>query len=154
MDAIDRRILDELQADGRLPNATLAGRVRLSPSPCLRRLKRLESSGVIRTYRAVLDRRRAGLELTVFVELKVTSPREEAIAGTLQDTLTAMPEVVAAHIVSGEADMLIEVVVPDLGAYETFLMEKLLPLPGAGDVRSNFVIRTVKADGALPLQHL
>ena len=154
MDAIDRRILDELQADGRLPNATLAERVRLSPSPCLRRLKRLEASGVIRAYRAVLDRRRAGLELTVFVELKVTGPREEAIAGTLQEALTAMPEVVAAHIVSGEADMLIEVVVADLGAYETFLMEKLLPLPGAGNVRSNFVIRTVKADGALPLQHL
>lgn len=154
MDALDRQILTELQADGRLSNATLAERVRLSPSPCLRRLKRLERDGLIRGYRAVLDRPKVGLGLTVFIELKVTGPREEAITGRLQEALSSMDEVVACHIVSGVADLLIEAVVPDLQAYDRFLMERLLPLPGAGDVRSNFVIRTVKADSPLPLGHL
>jgi Lrp/AsnC family transcriptional regulator, leucine-responsive regulatory protein len=150
MDATDRAILRHLQEDGRLPNATLAERVHLSPSPCLRRLKRLEGDGTIRGYRAVLDRRRVGLELTVFAELKVeghslrrSEEVEEAVAG--------IDEIVACYIVAGVGDFLLEVVVPDLAAYEHLLLETIMELPGVTDVRSNIAIRTIKQAGPLPL---
>ena len=125
----------------------------LSPSPCLRRLKALEHDGVIDGYRAVLDREAVGLGLTVFVELKVEG-HSEAVAGAIQEAVMAMPEVVSCHIVSGAADFLLEVVVPDLRAYERLLLGSLLKLPSVSDVRSNFAIRTVKAPGPLPLGHL
>ena len=153
MDAIDREILRLLQDDGRLSNATLAARVHLSPSPCLRRLKRLEDEGVIERYRAILDRRRVGLDLTVFVEIKVEGHTDET-ATQLQDTFRAMDEVVACHIVSGPADFLLEVVVPDLEHYERLLLGRLLKMRGVNDVRSNFAIRTVKSNGPLPLRQL
>jgi Lrp/AsnC family transcriptional regulator, leucine-responsive regulatory protein len=153
MDATDREILRLLQDDGRLSNAALAARVHLSPSPCLRRLKRLEDEGVIERYRAILDRRRVGLDLTVFVEIKVEGHTDET-ATQLQDTFRAMDEVVACHIVSGPADFLLEVVVPDLEHYERLLLGRLLKMRGVNDVRSNFAIRTVKSNGPLPLRQL
>jgi len=154
MDATDREILTRLQADGRLPNAALAEAVHLSPSPCLRRVRRLEAEGVIAGYRAVLGRPHVGLELTVFVEIKVASPTHETATADLQDAISAMEEVVACYIVSGDADLLLEVVTPGLAAFERFLMGRLLLLPGVANVRSNFAIRTVKRDGPLPLGHL
>jgi Lrp/AsnC family leucine-responsive transcriptional regulator len=153
MDATDREILRLLQEDGRLTNAALAERVHLSPSPCLRRLKRLEEDGVIDRYRAILDRRRVGLGLTVFVEIRVEGHTDET-ATTLQETFRDMEEVVACHIVSGPADFLLEVVVPDLEHYERLLLGRLLKLRGVADVRSNFSIRTVKSSGPLPLGQL
>ncbi len=153
LDRVDRRLLEVLQREGRLSNVALAERVHLSPSPCLRRLKALEEGGVIEGYRAVLDREAVGLGLTVFVEVKVEG-HSEAVATAVQEAVTAMPEVVSCHIVSGAADFLLEVVVPDLRAYERLLLGSLLNLPSVGDVRSNFAIRTVKAPGPLPLGHL
>jgi Lrp/AsnC family leucine-responsive transcriptional regulator len=150
MDATDRTILRQLQADGRLPNATLAERVHLSPSPCLRRLKRLEADGTIVGYRAILDRRRVGLGLTVFVELKV-SDHSRRIAQEIESAVRDIDAVVACHIVSGPADFLLEVVVPDLASYEQLLLETLLELPGITDVRSNIAIRSVKEAGPLPV---
>ena len=123
------------------------------PSPCLRRLKALEHDGVIDGYRAVLDREAVGLGLTAFVELKVEG-HSDRLADAIQEAVAKMPEVVACHIVSGAADFLLEVVVPDLRAYERFLLGSLLKLPSVADVRSNFAIRTVKAPGPLPLGHL
>lgn len=152
-DAIDHRILDTLQADGRVSNVDLADRVGLSPSPCLRRLKRLEQEGVIAGYQASLDRDRVGLGLTVFVEIKVDR-HQDADAEALQAAVRRMPEVVAAHIVSGEADFLLEVVVPDLGCYERLLFDTLLKLPMVKDVRSNFALRRIKLGAPLPLTHL
>jgi Lrp/AsnC family leucine-responsive transcriptional regulator len=139
--------------EGRLSNVALAERVHLSPSPCLRRLKALEHDGVIDGYRAVLDREAVGLGLTAFVELKVEG-HSDRLAEAIQEAVAKMPEVVACHIVSGAADFLLEVVVPDLRAYERFLLGTLLKLPSFADVRSNFAIRTVKAPGPLPLAHL
>jgi Lrp/AsnC family leucine-responsive transcriptional regulator len=153
MDATDCDILRLLQDDGRLTNAALAERVHLSPSPCLRRLKRLEDDGVITRYRAILDRRRVGLGLTVFVEIKVEGHTDER-STKLQEKLGAMEEVVACHIVSGPADFLLEVVVTDLEHYEQLLLGRLLKIEGVAEVRSNFAIRTVKANGALPLGQL
>jgi Lrp/AsnC family transcriptional regulator, leucine-responsive regulatory protein len=153
LDRVDRRLLEVLQREGRLSNVALAERVHLSPSPCLRRMKALEEDGVIEGYRAVLDREAVGLGLTVFVEVKVEG-HSEAVASAVQEAVTAMPEVVSCHIVSGAADFLLEVVVPDLRAYEGLLLGSLLNLPSVSDVRSNFAIRTVKAPGPLPLGHL
>ena len=150
MDETDREILRHLQDDGRLPNAALAERVHLSPSPSLRRLRRLENDGTIRGYRAILDRRRVGLGLTVFVEVKLTGHSQQR-ADEFSEAVAGIDSVVACHIVAGMADFLLEVVVPDLPAYEHLLLETLLELPGVTDVRSNMAIRTVKEAGPLPL---
>ena len=153
LDPIDHRILDELQRDGRLSNVDLAARVGLTPSPCLRRVKRLEELGYITGYQAVLDRRRVGLGLSVFVRVRVDT-HSDANAILLQEAIAGMPEVVSSYIVSGTADYLLEVVVPDLERYEQFLMGKLLQLPAVKEVNSNFAIRTVKAAAPLPLDQL
>jgi Lrp/AsnC family leucine-responsive transcriptional regulator len=153
LDRVDRRLLEVLQSEGRLSNVALAERVHLSPSPCLRRLKALEHDGVIEGYRAVLDREAIGLGLTVFVEVKVEGHSEET-ARAIEEAVATMPEVVSCHIVSGAADFLLEVVVPDLRAYERLLLGSLLNLPAISDVRSNFAIRTVKSPSPLPLGHL
>jgi Lrp/AsnC family transcriptional regulator, leucine-responsive regulatory protein len=151
MDATDRAILGELQTDGRLPNAALADRVRLSPSPCLRRLKRLEADGIIRGYRAILDRRKVGLGLTVFVEVKVIGHSPQR-AIDFERAAVEIDEIVSCHIVAGKADFLLEVVVRDLAAYEQLFLHTLLVLPGVTDIRSNIAIRTVKDAGPLPLK--
>jgi Lrp/AsnC family leucine-responsive transcriptional regulator len=153
LDAIDCRIIATLQADGRLSNVDLADHVGLSPSPCLRRVKRLERDGYIEAYRAVLRRNHVGLGLTVFIGVKIGGHADER-ADRLQETFIAMPEIVACHMVSGEVDYLLEVVVPDLEHYQRFLLGKLLALPIIKEVRSNIAIQTVKAAAPLPLDHL
>jgi Lrp/AsnC family leucine-responsive transcriptional regulator len=150
MDTVDRQMLTILQRDGRISNAALADELHLSPSPCLRRLRALERDGVIAGYRAELDRTKLGLGLTVFVELKVDGHSDRS-AAAISEALQAAPEVVAAHIVSGSADFLLEVVVADLAAYERLMFDTLLRLPNVSDVRSNFALRTVKTHGPLPL---
>lgn len=153
LDAIDRRILAALQRDARLTNVQLAEEIGLSPSPCLRRVRILEEAGVIGGYHAALDRAALGLGLTVFVGIKVER-HHDTQATAFRDAVRALPEVVSCHLVSGEADFLLQVVVPDLAGYETFLLKTLLTLPGVADIRSNFAIQTVKAQSALPLDHL
>ncbi|MBI5162835.1 MAG: Lrp/AsnC family transcriptional regulator [Magnetospirillum sp.] len=153
LDGFDRRILQILQAEGRLPNSDLADRVGLSATPCLRRVKALEQNGIITGYRADLDRGRVGLGLTVLVGVKVDGHRDEN-ATAIQEAFHGMPEVIACHLVSGESDFLLQVTVPDLASYERFLLGKLLKLPMVKDIRSNFVIRTVKDRMPLPLHHL
>jgi Lrp/AsnC family leucine-responsive transcriptional regulator len=143
-------MLEILQAEGRISNAALAERLHLSPSPCLRRLRALEHDGVIAGYRAVLDRPKLGLGLTVFVELKVDD-HAAVNAEVIYAALRAAPEVISAHVVSGPADLRLEVAVADLAAYERLLFGTLLQLPHVSDVRSDFVLRTVKAPGPLPL---
>lgn len=153
LDAIDGRIIAALQADGRLSNVELAERVGLSPSPCLRRVKRLERDGYIEAYRAMLQRNRVGLGLTVFLGVKIDGHANQR-ATKFEETILAMPEIVACHMVSGDTDYLLEVVVPDLEHYQRFLVGKLLELPIIKDVRSNIAIQTLKAAAPLPLDHL
>jgi Lrp/AsnC family leucine-responsive transcriptional regulator len=138
--------------DGRLPNVDLAEAVSLSPSACLRRVKALESSGIIAGYRAEVDRVRAGLGLTVFIELKVESHSQET-STQLEAALTAIPAVVACYLISGTADFFVEVVVPDLAAYEQLLLGQILAIPQVVSAQSNFAIRTVLNRGPLPLDH-
>jgi Lrp/AsnC family leucine-responsive transcriptional regulator len=152
LDAIDRRIVTELQTNARLSNIELAEKIGLSPSPCLRRVRRLERDGYIEGYRASLRRGRVGLGFSVFVGVKISGhANEEALR--FESAVVAMPEVVACHLVSGEADYFLEVVVPELEDYQRFLVGKLLALPIVREVRSNIAIQTLKAGAPLPLSH-
>jgi Lrp/AsnC family transcriptional regulator, leucine-responsive regulatory protein len=151
-DKTDRAILRRLQVDGRIANVDLADELALSPSSCLRRTKALEADGVISGYRAELDRERIGLGLTVFIALKVRQHSRET-SRLVESALTAIPAVVACHVVSGEADFLIEAVVPSLAAYERLLLDQVLAIEPVTDARSTFAIRTVLNRGPLPLDH-
>jgi Lrp/AsnC family transcriptional regulator, leucine-responsive regulatory protein len=153
LDAIDRRIVTELQTNARLSNIELAEKIGLSPSPCLRRVKRLERDGYIDGYRASLTRSRVGLGFSVFVGVKINAHANEEAFG-FERAVVAMPEVIACHMVSGEADYFLEVVVPDLEDYQRFLVDKLLNLSIVREVRSNIAIQTLKAGAPLPLSHL
>jgi len=153
LDAIDRKIVTALQADGRLSNVELADKAGLSPSPCLRRVRRLEQEGYIEGYRAALRRDRVGLGFTAFLGVKINAHANEQ-ALTFEKAVVDMPEVVACHLVTGEADYFLEVVVPDLAAYQRFLVGKLLNLPIVREIRSNIAIQTLKAGAPLPLGHL
>ncbi len=148
LDNFDLKILRILQTDGRLAIVELAERIGLSATPTQRRMQRLEEAGIIAGYGARLDRRRSGLSLTVFLHLKIEGHHERN-ASLLQKRLVALPQVIACHIVSGDADLIAEVVVRDLGAYETFMMEKLLKLPMIKEMRSLISLRVLKIDGPL-----
>jgi Lrp/AsnC family leucine-responsive transcriptional regulator len=153
LDAIDRRIVGELQANARLSNIELAERIGLSPSPCLRRVKRLEREGYIEGYRASLQRSRVGLGFSVFLAVKINGHANKE-ASRFEEAVVQMPEVIACHLISGEADYFLEVVVPDLEDYQRFLVGKLLEMPIVREVRSNIAIQTLKAGAPLPLAHL
>ena len=152
LDTIDRRIISTLQENGRLSNVELADRVGLSPSPCLRRVRRLEHQGYIQAYRAVLQRRLVGLGLTVFIGVKIEGHANDK-AEAFQEAVIAMPETVSCHLIAGDIDYLIEVVVPDLDHYQRYLVEKLLNLPIVREVRSHIAIQTLKTGAPLPLHH-
>jgi Lrp/AsnC family leucine-responsive transcriptional regulator len=130
----------------------VAEAVSLSPSACLRRTRALEEAGVIAGYRAELDRARVGLGLTVFLEITVEGHSRES-SERIGRALAAIPAVVACHIVSGDADFLVEATVPDLASYERLLLDQILVIPAITGVRSGFAIRTIRARGPLPLQH-
>jgi Lrp/AsnC family leucine-responsive transcriptional regulator len=153
LDDIDRRIITELQADGRLSNIELANRIGLSPSPCLRRVKNLERAGYIDGYRAALRRERVGLGFTAFVGVKIDGHANKR-AVSFEKAVVEMPEVVACHLVSGGSDYFLEVVVPELADYQRFLVGKLLNLAIVREVQSNIAIQTLKAGAPLPLEHL
>jgi Lrp/AsnC family leucine-responsive transcriptional regulator len=151
LDAIDMHILRELQADARTPNIVLAELVGLSPSPCSRRVRILEEAGVIEGYRTVLNRAQIGLGLTVFAGIRVEGHSHEH-ADSLVNAVLEMPGVVACHLVSGDIDFLLEVVVPDMTTYEGTFLRRLLAFPAIRDIRTSFAMRTYKAGGALPIE--
>src|SRR5258708_29054070 len=153
LDDIDRRIVAALEAVGRLSHIDVADRIGLSPSPCLRRVKRLERDGYIEAYRAVLRRDRVGLGFSVFVGVKIDGHANERALG-FEKAVVAMPEVVACHLVSGDSDYFLEIVVPDLDHYRRFLVDKLLDLSTLPEGRSNIAIPTLKARAPLPPRHL
>lgn len=153
LDAFDRKIIAALQADGRLANVDLAEKIGLSPSPCLRRVKRLEREGYIESYRASLDRAKVGLGFTVFIGVRIEGHASDR-AGGFEDAVLAMSEVIACHMVSGTVDYLLEVVVPDLAHYQKFLIGKLLALSMVREVQSSIAINSLKAGAPLPLDHL
>jgi Lrp/AsnC family leucine-responsive transcriptional regulator len=150
LDAIDRKLLREVQRDGRASVVALAERVGLSATPCQRRLRRMEEAGIIAGYAAVLDAPRLGLGLTAFVQVSLASRSEETVEA-FHAAIGRMPEVLAAWAMSGETDYLLQVVAADLEAYGEFATRRLLRLPGVKDTKSAFVLRTVKPPAGLPV---
>jgi Lrp/AsnC family leucine-responsive transcriptional regulator len=153
LDRTDRRILEQLQADGRLANQLLAERVALSPSPCLRRVRALEKSGVIRGYAALVDPQRVGLSLLAYVSVKLEK-RGKMPVEQFTRAVQGWPEVIASYSMTGDMDYLMRVQVENLEHYSRFIMDKLLKQPGVIDIRSNFVLERVKETTVLPLEHL
>jgi Lrp/AsnC family leucine-responsive transcriptional regulator len=150
LDALDRSILRELQADGRLTNVELAKRVRLSPSPCLRRVKALEEQGYIRRYTALLDRDRMRRSLHVCVMVSLTSQRQE-ILEAFEQAVTRLDDVLECHLIAGEADYLLTVAVENLDAYQRFYTKRLGELPGVASMKSLISMKAVKQTTALPV---
>jgi Lrp/AsnC family leucine-responsive transcriptional regulator len=145
LDAIDRRILAELQRDGRLPIVELAERVGLSATPCLRRVKRLESHGVIARYAALVDTGALGIGMQALVEVTLED-HSEAVVAAFEAAVRERQEVVACFAVTGEMDFLLLVHVADMEAYSTFALRTLLRMPGVKGSRSSFIMQTVKSD--------
>lgn len=153
LDRLDRRILEHLQRDARVSNLELAEAVGLSPTPCARRVRRLEESGLIRGHVTLLDQQQLGLTLTAFITISMdrhTPDRFEAFEEAVQE----FEEVTECSVVTGQnADYLIQAVVPDMSYYERFLLGKLTRIPGVSGVQSSFVLRRVTQRTALPLSH-
>ncbi|MFI8325578.1 Lrp/AsnC family transcriptional regulator [Streptomyces sp. NPDC085529] len=149
MDALDRKILTELQLDGRLTITELAARVQLSVSPCHRRLRDLEREGAIRGYRAVVDPAAVGLnfEALVFVTLRWETPDTVT---AFEDAVAAVPHVLQAQRLFGEPDYLLRVATTDLTAFQQLYDERLARLPGVQRLTSTLVMKNVIADRPLP----
>jgi DNA-binding Lrp family transcriptional regulator len=149
--AVDRRILSVLQEDGRITNAALADRVGLSPSPCLRRVHLLEEAGIIRRYVTLLDPDALGLGVAVFVEISL-SPKNTATTAAFETAIKKYSEIMECHIMTGEYDYLLRIVVPDIPSLRAFVMNRLLSVPGVQATRSSFSLGEVKYTTALPLE--
>lgn len=150
LDAIDRKILEHLQADGRMSLNDLAAKVGLSPSPCLRRVRMLERDGVISRYVAVLDQRAVGLPVSVFVSIKLDKQRQESL-DRFAKAIERWPEVLECYLMTGPRDYWLRVVVPDLEAYERFVKQKLTRVEGIASIESSFALEQVKYTNVLPL---
>ena len=151
LNVFDLKILQTLQLEGRLTNVELADRIGLSPSPCLRRVKRLEAEGVIEGYGARINRAKIGMGVTVFVSVGLDRHREEE-AERFRRVVLRLPQVVSCHAISGEPDFLLEIVVADLNQYSEFVLKRLRRIPGVKDLHSSFALETMKAGTSLPLQ--
>jgi Lrp/AsnC family transcriptional regulator, leucine-responsive regulatory protein len=153
LDKFDIHILSQLQTDGRLTNAELANRVGLSPAPCWRRVRRLETEGYISGYHAALNRHKLGLGVIAFVRIYADRNTGE-VTRALKEQLIQMPEVMSCHHISGEGSFEITVMATDLEAYSRFAMDRLINLPHVKDLHTSFSLGEVKASHELPLGHL
>jgi Lrp/AsnC family leucine-responsive transcriptional regulator len=153
LDRIDRKILDLLQANGRLSNLELAEQVSLSPSPCLRRVRRLEEAGVIKQYVALLGAQQIGLGLLGYVTVKLEK-RGKMPIDAFREAVQTWPEVVACFAMTGDMDYLLRVHVEDLEHFSRFVMDHVLKQAGVVDVKSSFALERIKDTTALPLAHL
>jgi Lrp/AsnC family leucine-responsive transcriptional regulator len=152
LDRLDLRILDQLQRNARISNLDLADAVGLSPTPCARRVRRLEESGLIRGHVTLLDQHRLGLTLTAFISISMDRHTPDRFAA-FEEAVAEYPEVVDCAVVTGQnSDYLLQVVVPDMVHYERFLLGRLTRIPGVTGVQSSFVLRRVLQRTALPLE--
>jgi Lrp/AsnC family transcriptional regulator, leucine-responsive regulatory protein len=150
LDHIDYKILDQLQRDGSLSNVELAKRINLSPSPCLVRVKALESSGVIERYVALASAAQLGLGLNVFINISLKTQSKAALA-EFERLIAEHDEVMECYLMTGDSDYLIRVAVADMAALEKFILEQLTPIPGIEKIRSSFALKQVRYKTALPL---
>ena len=150
-DDIDQRILRELQDDGRVANVTLADRVGLSPAPCLRRLRSLERAGIIRKYVTLIDGKTVGLGVTVFVQIRLDLQVEGRFE-IFEQAVLQRSEILECYLMTGDADFLLRVVVPDVEAYERFLRDWLARVESVSGIKSSFALKEVKYSTSLPLE--
>lgn len=150
LDAIDRKIIAALQADGRITMQDLAAKVGLSVSPCHRRVKLLETRGVITRYIATVDQSSLGLHVSVFISIKLARQKEEDL-NRFARAISKWDEVLECYLMTGNRDYLLRVVAADLAAYETFLKTKLTRLDGIASIESSFALSQVKYSIALPV---
>ncbi len=151
LDRYDLQILRQLQDNGRLSNQELADRIGLSPSPCLRRVRALEDAGIIGGYRAVLDAKTLGLNLTALVHISMDKHTPERFEG-FEKVIRNIPEVLECLLITGQAaDYQLKVVVPDMDAYQDLLLKHITRIAGVTGVHSSFVLRRVVDKTALPL---
>ena len=150
LDSIDRRLLAELQAEGRVTNVDLARRVGLTAPPCLRRVRALEEAGVIRGYHADLDASSLGFTITVFAMVSLKSQAEEDLRA-FENHIKALPEVRECHMLNGEIDFILKIVSKDLQSFQEFLTSRLTPAPNVASVKTSLTIRTAKNEPGVPL---
>ena len=150
LDAIDRRLLAELQDEGRVTNVELAQRVGLTAPPCLRRVRALEDAGVIRGYHADLDAAKLGYSIMVFALVSLKSQAEDALR-QFEEHMRSLPEVRECHMLNGEIDFIVKIVSRDLQSFQEFLTSKLTPAPNVASVKTSLTIRTAKHEPGVPL---
>lgn len=149
MDKIDQKIIRELQLNARLTNQELAEKINLSPSPCLRRVRRLEESGVLRGYTALVDQEKYGLPINVFISVRLEVQNDNCIK-EFEAGINTLDEVMECYLMTGNRDYLIRVVSIDLKTYEHFIREKLTKIPGISSIESSFAFGSVKYRHAFP----
>lgn len=150
LDPVDKRILAALQTNGRMTNQALAEAVGLSPSPCLRRVRLLEEAGAISGYAAQIDRKVCGVSVTAFVRIRLKE-HTRSVVDTFERHISAIDEIVECHLMSGEEDYLLQVVVESQEAYEHFMRDRLHSVPGIGAIETNFAFGVVKKLSPIPL---
>jgi Lrp/AsnC family leucine-responsive transcriptional regulator len=149
IDRLDRAILAEIQADGRISNQDLSERVGLSPSPCLRRLRQLESDGYVTKYVALVDPERLGLDVTAFIRVRLDQQGDRHLT-VFEEAIGNFPEVMECYLMTGDSDYQLRVLVKDLKAFEDFLRHKLTRIPGVSQLTTSFALRPVVYRTALP----
>lgn len=149
MDIKDRQIIRELQKDGRLTNQELAERVNLSPSPCLRRLRNLETAGIIAGYTALVDQKAYGLPITVFIRIRLERHSEETVK-TFEARIGRIDEVLDCYLLAGGDDYLLRVIVASLEAFEDFIRRRIHAIPGIASIDTSFAYGVVKQTRLFP----
>jgi len=150
LDRIDIAILNQLQQNARITNAELARSVNLSPTPCFNRVRALEKLGLFKQQVTLLDPEPLGLSINVFIQVSLEKQVEHALR-RFEQAISEQPEVMECYLMSGDADYLLRVVMPDMRALERFIIERLTTIPGVSNIRSSFALKQVRYKTALPL---
>ncbi len=150
LDSTDIEILNQLQENARISNVDLAQAVHLTPSPCFNRVRALEQSGVIQQHVTLLDSKRLGLRLNVFIQVSLEKQREESLV-RFQETITQRPEVMECYLMTGDSDYLLRVLVRDIEELERFILDSLTRIPGISNIRSSIALKQVRYKTAVAL---
>ena len=154
LDAMDRRILEQIQADGSISNLELAERVGPSPSPCARRVKLLQESGIISRQITLLDQNKLGLPISIYISVSLDHQSPDRL-NNFDNKISGWPEVIECSLITGsDTDYLLKVVMPDMDYYQRFLLDKLNQVEGVSSIRTSFVLRRVLQRTEMPLNHI